>query len=70
MQIIVNGEQQEVPANTHVLQLLKQLKISPERIAVEINLTVINREVYHATILKEGDHIEIISFIGGGAHAG
>ncbi len=70
MQITINGEQQDLPEKCTVLQLLEQLKVSPERIAVEINLTVIDRSVYHATTLNEGDHVEIISFIGGGAHAG
>ncbi|MFQ5588340.1 MAG: sulfur carrier protein ThiS [Nitrospiria bacterium] len=70
MQVIVNGEKHTVRPKTNVLELLERLKLSPERIAVEIDLTVIKREVYHATTLKEGDRIEIISFIGGGAHAG
>lgn len=69
MQVIVNGEKQDLPPETSVFQLLEHLRVSPDRIAVEVDLTVIHREVYHATFLKEGDRIEIISFIGGGAHA-
>lgn len=70
MQISVNGIKQDVPSEQCLLDLLKHLEISPKQIAVEINLTVINTEAYHVTTLNEGDKIEIISFIGGGAHAG
>ncbi|MFQ5598247.1 MAG: sulfur carrier protein ThiS [Nitrospiria bacterium] len=70
MRIIVNGVEQEVPRDMNVIRLLQQLKISPDRIAVEINLTVIDRRAYHTHTFQVGDRVEIISFIGGGAHAG
>jgi len=69
MQIEVNGIKQEMPSNSNVLQLLQHFEIAPEGIAVEINLTVIDREAYDATMLHDGDQIEIIRFIGGGAYA-
>lgn len=70
MKITVNGTEQEVPADTNVTQLLTRLKIIPERISVEINLDVINREAYDHSHLKDGDQVEIISFFGGGADVG
>lgn len=70
MQIIVNGASQEIPQDFNLIQLLQRLEITPDRIAVEINLTVINRADYDTYSLKEGDRIEIISFIGGGKNAG
>ncbi len=69
MQIIVNGIKQDLPSELSLLDLLKHLQISPKQIAIEINLTVINAEAYHTHTLNEGDQIEIISFMGGGAHA-
>ncbi len=70
MQILVNGVEQVIPAGANVLALLKQLDIAPERIAIEINLTVIDRAAYHDRIFCEGDKVEIISFIGGGEDVG
>lgn len=70
MQIIVNGASQEISQGFYLIQLLQQLEIAPDRIAVEINLTVIDRADYDTFSFKEGDRIEIISFIGGGKHAG
>ena len=69
MQITVNGIHHDTPPKTTISELLKQLNISAERIAIEINLTVIDRADYHVSVLHEGDQIEIISFIGGGKHA-
>jgi len=70
MQILVNGAEQDLPTGANILALLKQLDIAPERIAIEINLTVIDRAAYHERIFQEGDKVEIISFIGGGQHVG
>ena len=67
MQILVNGLKQNVPPQTNVVQLLEQLDIVPDRIAIEVNLTVIDRAAYHERIFNEGDKVEIISFIGGGS---
>jgi sulfur carrier protein len=66
MQVTVNGTRQEVPPETTVSQLLAELKILPERVVVEINLSVIDRDRYPRHSLKEGDQIEIIGFVGGG----
>ncbi len=66
MQVEVNGIQQEMPISSTLSQLLAHFEIAPEGIAVEINLTVIDRQAYDATVLNPGDQIEIIRFIGGG----
>ncbi len=66
MQVTVNGVRQEVLSETTLSQLLTELKILPERVVVEINLAVIDREQYQRYSLKEGDQIEIIGFVGGG----
>ncbi len=68
MQITVNGLAQNLSLGMNVTQLLEQLKIAPERVAVELNLTVISPEAYHATTLNDQDQVEIISFIGGGEY--
>jgi thiamine biosynthesis protein ThiS len=67
MQIMVNGTRQEAPSDINVSQLLVKLNFLPERVAVEVNLAIIDRGKYGQTLLSEGDQIEIISFVGGGS---
>ncbi|MBF0381463.1 MAG: sulfur carrier protein ThiS [Magnetococcales bacterium] len=67
MQIKLNGESTEIPEKTTISQLLTQLQFTPDRVAVERNLEVAPRESYNTTELGEGDQIEIVHFIGGGA---
>ena len=66
MKLMVNAEQRTVPDGTTVSNLLSQLKIAPERVVVELNLTILKRAQHADTILKEGDCVEIVQFVGGG----
>jgi len=66
MRLTVNGAPQEVACGINLMQLLDTLKIVGERVAVEVNLQIIGREQYQEVSLKEGDRVEIISFVGGG----
>ena len=67
MQVIVNGEQRELPEGTTALQMLETLKVQPERVVVELNLTILKRAQLPGAVLKEGDRVEIIHFVGGGS---
>ena len=53
MQVVVNGTRQEVPPGMKLSQLLDQLKVQPERVAVEVNLKVIHRRQYNQVPLNE-----------------
>ena len=48
------------------LDLLKQLGTEPERVVVEVNLTILKRAQLPDTLLQEGDQVEIVHFVGGG----
>lgn len=67
MQILVNGERREATLGTTVDDLLRELEIRSDRVAVEVNLEVLDRQEFARRGLREGDRIEIISFIGGGS---
>ncbi len=67
MRITLNGESKEVAQDLSVAGLLQQLELQPDRVAVEINLNILDRSKFPTWMLKEGDRIEIISFIGGGS---
>ncbi len=63
---MVNGEKRILPDELTVAQLLQQLSVQPEMVAVEVNLTVLKRAQHPGTVLKEGDQVEIVQLIGGG----
>ena len=67
MHIQVNGEQRTLADGLTVGGLLTELDIRPDRVAVELNLNILDRSEFDGRSLQEGDRIEIISFIGGGA---
>jgi thiamine biosynthesis protein ThiS len=67
VEIVVNGTPRAAAPGSTVASLLKELAIPPERVAVERNLDIIARERFGETTLAEGDRIEIIQFVGGGA---
>ena len=69
MHVHVNGEERELPNGTTASQLLEQLKVTPERVVVEVNLTILKRAQLPGAILKEGDRVEIVHFVGGGSHS-
>lgn len=66
MRITLNGESKEVVPDLSVGALIQQLELQPDRVAVEINLSILDRSMFPVRKLQEGDRIEIISFIGGG----
>ncbi len=67
MKIIVNGEEQEHNIPLTVTSLLQGLDLRTEQVAVEVNLTILNRSDFPTWNLQEGDKVEIINFIGGGS---
>jgi len=66
MKITLNGSTREIDGNPAVKTLLDALKLKPETVAVELNLAIVPKNEYDTSRLKEGDKIEIISFVGGG----
>lgn len=66
IQLVVNGERREFQKNTTVARLLEQLGTPLERVAVELNLRILDKQDYSSTILNDEDQLEIINFVGGG----
>ena len=67
MQVTVNGEHRELPEETTISQMLAILQVVPERVVVELNLTILKRAEHPSAVLKEGDAVEIVHFVGGGS---
>jgi thiamine biosynthesis protein ThiS len=53
-------------AGATVADLVATLGLGPRRIAVEVNRAIVTRATYAETVLRDGDTIEIIHFVGGG----
>ena len=66
MKIILNGEKKIISEGMNILQLLEEFKISPNRVAVEINKKIVKREHFNSTEIKNDDKIEIVRMMGGG----
>lgn len=66
MVITLNGDRFELAGPVTVSNLLAQLGIDPRRVAVEHNLVVVKRTAFDTTVVREGDQVEIVNFVGGG----
>src|SRR5262249_49091715 len=69
LQVTVNGEIRTTPRGTTVASLLADMGVDPARVAVEKNRDVVPRRTWGEAPVADGDHIEIVSFIGGGSDA-
>lgn len=67
IRIHVNGEERGCRGDATVGDLLRELAIKTERVAVELNLEILDRKDFDHRSLKPGDRVEILSFIGGGS---
>ena len=66
MTLEINGEIRTLPPVDNLRELLVQLGIGEDRIAVEVNRRIIRRRDWEAFRLSERDRIEIVQFVGGG----
>ena len=66
MTITLNGDPYELDGPITVSELLTRLNIDARRVAVEHNLLVLKRTAFEATVLSQGDQVEIVNFVGGG----
>jgi thiazole synthase/sulfur carrier protein len=66
MRVRINGEERDVADGVSLAGLLESLQIRPGRVVVERNKTIVPRDSYSATILTDGDALEIVHFVGGG----
>ncbi|MFQ5696502.1 MAG: sulfur carrier protein ThiS [Terriglobia bacterium] len=66
MEVRINGEGRTLPEGTTVAQLLEQLQLKTERVAVEQNREIVKRERWPAQEIRPGDQLEIVQLVGGG----
>jgi len=66
LRVQINGEFRECTEGIKLNDLIAQLSLAPERLAIELNQQIVRRAAWPETTLQEGDRIEIVHFVGGG----
>lgn len=62
----VNGKDRQAEPGFTLMDLLADLELNHQRLAVELNEDVIPKTKFETTVIQDGDHIEVVSFVGGG----
>jgi len=69
MYFVLNGQSREFPqlgAGAHLQDLVGELGLKGDRVAIEHNGNIVPRAEWSNTVLTEGDRLEIVHFVGGG----
>ena len=66
IKIKLNGKFIKIQDKTTLLSLIKKLKVPINKVAIELNETIVNKRLLDRTKIKKNDKIEIVHFIGGG----
>ena len=64
--IQLNGDPYEISNGTNLDELLNKLKIKKNKVAIEVNGEIVEKNKYPNLILNKDDKVEIVKFIGGG----
>lgn len=66
MRLFINGEEKTLADSLTLVQLIEQLGMKGDRVAVELNRDIVARAQWPETLLTDGDRLEIVHFVGGG----
>ncbi len=66
IEVTVNGERRQVPSGESVASLLDVLNVARDRVAVELNRSIVRKRDWADTPVAGGSQIEIVEFVGGG----
>ena len=67
MELTINGATRAFDSPLTLAALIEQLGLKPDRVAVEHNLALVQRPQWESIALADGDRLEIVQFVGGGA---
>lgn len=67
MNVGINGKTEEIKGESKILDVLTVKNIRPEVVAVELNGEIIAKDNYGDTVIKEGDQLEFVYYMGGGS---
>jgi sulfur carrier protein len=66
MNIRINGKPESLVSDMSIEKLLSFRSLDPACVVVELNRTIVKKDCFGSTILKDGDTLEILRFVGGG----
>ncbi len=66
MEIVLNGQTRVAPEGCTLQQLLLSLDLDPSRVAVELNRSIVQRQMWDQIVVNPGATLEIVQFVGGG----
>ncbi len=66
MRVTVNGESKDVQDGSTVGELVRCFHLTPQRVAVEVNESLVPRARLDEVHLSDADRVEIVTFMGGG----
>jgi len=66
MKVRINGEDLDFASPVSITEFVLQRKLPPETVVVEYNGTILPRDKWESTSIKENDALEVLSFFGGG----
>jgi thiamine biosynthesis protein ThiS len=66
MHLFINGDEKAFAGGLSLAELIEQLGMKSDRVAVELNREIVARAQWAQTQLKDGDRLEIVHFVGGG----
>ena len=64
--VSVNGKPHDLESGTTIAELLRNIGVNVQHVAVELNEQIVPRGEHTATALREGDRLEVVTFVGGG----
>jgi sulfur carrier protein len=66
VQIVLNGQPQDIQSGLTLLDLLARLQIDPAKVAVELNRDIVRRSEWSTRVVEAGASVEVVQFVGGG----
>ena len=70
MTLTINGEERVFKSVATLSELISQLGMKADRVAVELNGELVRRERWAETGVSHGDKLEVVHFVGGGCARG
>ncbi|MBI4743251.1 MAG: sulfur carrier protein ThiS [Actinobacteria bacterium] len=67
MEVVVNGKPEQTEDGSTIASILEKRNIRKEMVAVEVNGEVVKRDDYDSLVLKDGDKVEFLFYMSGGA---
>jgi len=66
MDIILNGEKESIEREYSITELVQKFELNPDTVTVSLNGNILTRDDFDNTIVKDGDSVDVLLFMGGG----